>query len=191
MSPKLRREDRLLKQTKNYFAVLDRKEPSIGVDNDRGLYPRAKGPPSNPSLIHKVEKEIKPLRISMQEVCLPLPGVPRREIAKRMRPDQVLDRLGSIASNRRYDGKKFWDYYATRNSTKFLHLEWELEDKLNELLLYLETYGLKTKESKRVLRRILYTVDFRWGYKAPPVIINPGAHTLKGGYWRILHLLRV
>lgn len=108
-----------------------------------------------------------------------------------MRPNQVLDRLGSIASNRRYDGKKFWDYYATRNSTKFLHLEWELEDKLNELLLYLETYGLKTKESRRVLRRILYTVDFRWGFKAPPVIINPGAHTLKGGYWRILHLLRV
>jgi len=127
----------------------------------------------------------------MQEVCLPLPGVPRREVGKRERAEKILDRLPSIPSKYRYDNSKFWDFYVTRNSTKFLHLEWELEDKLKELLLYLETYGLKTNESRRVLRRILYTIDFRWGYKTPPIIKNPGAHTLKGAYWRILHLLRV
>lgn len=203
LKPTLQKRERELKLSRNYYDSLycrDKEGSDLSQmesfdcpfdretseeetwKKDRGMYPRALGPPSKPSIVCKTRDRGKSSRFHKdpKETCIPLPGIPTRFAASTVtRPAKLVERLSTKDESLSYSRTNLWPMYAERTWIQYLHLMWRLEDHLLQLMTFARDYGLKTTFSKRLIRRILYTVDFRWGYKAPP-IVKPGEETFKG-----------
>lgn len=210
LKPILSKKEESLKRNLNYFEALsardegdDLSHPSpflspydreVGLayfGQDRGMFPRALGPPEKPSVVCKTRDSAAKLALKGKlDECLPLPGVPERHAATwAARPSKMLGRLRSKPEHSSYSNDRFWPMYAERTWIQYLHDTWRFEDALAQLIRFCKhNGGLKTSVCRKLLKKILFTVDLEWGYKAPPRV-KAGVGTLKGFYSPVVRLL--
>jgi len=117
-------------------------------------------------------------------------GVPdRKVVGLTSRPAKLANLMKRHKHDKAVDTSRYWPFYAERNWIHYLHLEWKLEDALRDFIFVAKLRGLKTKEGRAVIKKILYTVDFSSGYKAKR-IVKPTNQTLKGMASRLISLLQ-
>jgi hypothetical protein len=210
LKPILSKKETSLKRNLNYFESLRDRDDGVDLSRpvapdcpydrevglayfsqDKGMFPRALGPPKKPSVVCLTRDSAVgvALKGSIDE-CLPLPGVPERHAATwAARPSKMVQRLRSKPEHSSYSNDRFWPMYAERTWIQYLHETWRFEDALAQLIRFCKhNGGPKTSVCRKLLKKILFTVDLEWGYKAPSRV-KAGVGTLKGFYSPVVRLL--
>jgi len=166
----LRKQHQHLTEVRNRFDSLAVYDPSVEIESDRGIFPRA-------STCRNKSNELKaspPLKVMKKyrirdpvQACLPLPGIPCKEAMKNHSRDlsKSLSERGFFKA--RY-AKTNFEVYDTRQFVSYIHLRWNIETSALSLLRYIRKRGLYSRETVKIIRRLCYTYDYTNGYLKMP-----------------------
>jgi hypothetical protein len=94
-----------------------------------------------------------------------MPGLPKKE--------QVLGKsrcwhkpLGKLGRKAKYD-EVYFDVYDERIFRRYVHLRWRIEEAAKQLLYSVNRRGCFSKQTPRVIRRLVYQYHFMLGYLVP------------------------